>query len=154
MRIVVVSGIPGAGKTTVARALAAGFDRSVHLEGDVIGEHFIVNGLVAPQGPPIDEAEAQLALRRTNMCLLADSYSDGGFMVVIDDVVVSSSVLDSSGGNCGVGRCNWSSSSRRSMLSSAVMEGATSMYSSCGGTSTLSCARRCRGSDCGSTRQT
>jgi chloramphenicol 3-O-phosphotransferase len=94
VRTVLVSGIPGAGKTTVARGLAAGFERSVHLEGDVIGEHFIVNGAVPPQGPPMDEADLQLALRRKNICLLANSYSDAGFMTVVDDVIVSPSVLD------------------------------------------------------------
>lgn len=66
----------------------------MHLEGDVIGEHFIVNGMVPPQGPPREEAEAQLILRRQNICLLANAYAGAGFMTVIDDVVVSPSVLD------------------------------------------------------------
>ena len=89
----VVSGVPGAGKTTVARALASQFPRSAHIEGDAVGEEFIVNGFVPPQGPPGDEAHAQLRLRRRNMCALADSFADEAFLAVLDDVVVSPSVL-------------------------------------------------------------
>jgi predicted kinase len=86
--IIIVSGVPGAGKTTVSRGLAATFPRGVHLEGDLVGHHFIVSGLVAPQGPPQDEAERQLLLRRRNICMLADSFATEGFTVVIDDVVL------------------------------------------------------------------
>lgn len=89
-----MSGVPGAGKTTVARALAGRFPRSAHVEGDLVGEQFIVSGLVPPQGPPADEARAQLALRRRNMCALADSFAAAGFVPVLDDVVVSVSVLE------------------------------------------------------------
>jgi adenylate kinase family enzyme len=31
-----INGIPGAGKTTTARALAARFPRGVHIEGDIL----------------------------------------------------------------------------------------------------------------------
>lgn len=35
-----------------------------------------------------------MRLRRRNICLLADSFADHGFVPVIDDVVVSTSVLE------------------------------------------------------------
>lgn len=86
--ITIVSGIPGAGKTTVSRLLAEEWPRSVHLEGDRIGAEFIVRGLLHPGEEPADESEAQLLLRRRNTALLADSFGSAGFEVVIDDVIL------------------------------------------------------------------
>ena len=42
----------------------------------------------------MEEANRQLELRRRNVCLLADSFADAGFVPVIDDVVASPGVLD------------------------------------------------------------
>jgi predicted kinase len=90
--VFLISGIPGAGKTTVARALAARFPRAAHLEGDRIGE-LVVSGSVLPHEEPVDEASRQLTVRRRAICRLAETYTEAGFVTVIDDVVVSPGVL-------------------------------------------------------------
>lgn len=88
MSVTIVSGLPGAGKTSVARALAGRRDRGVHLDTDDVGERFVVAGLVPPGGDPADEAERQLALRRTNICALAANFAADGFDVFVSDVVL------------------------------------------------------------------
>lgn len=92
MQAFLISGAPGAGKTTVARALAERLPRAAHLEGDQIGE-VVVSGRVLPHEEPHTEASRQLLVRRRNLCLLADSFAEAGFVPVIDDVVVSPGVL-------------------------------------------------------------
>ena len=86
--IILITGIPGAGKTTVARALAARFPRGVHVEGDAL-QNMIVSGRVWPEPPePRGEAAEQLALRFRNGALLARSFFEAGFHVVLDDIVI------------------------------------------------------------------
>src|SRR5213593_1574718 len=85
--IFLVTGIPGAGKTTVARELARRFERGVHVEADVL-QRLIVSGALWPNEEPREEAHRQLALRARNAACLAANYFDAGFTVVIDDVVV------------------------------------------------------------------
>ena len=88
-----ISGIPGAGKTTTGRLLAARFPRSAFIEGDLLQE-WLVNGIVWPGDEPAAESERQMSLNVRNQCLLARSYSEAGFTPVIDYVVVSGRLLD------------------------------------------------------------
>ncbi|RLC58160.1 MAG: phosphotransferase [Chloroflexi bacterium] len=87
--IIVVSGIQGAGKSTVARALAGRFERGVHIEADALQRMIVSGGEWASEaGEPAGEAEKQLRLRLHNACLLARSFVGDGFTAVVDDIII------------------------------------------------------------------
>lgn len=97
--IFIVSGIPGAGKTTVSGLLARRFDRGVHLEADIFQRLIVTGGLWLrdrrfPDKEPEDEAWRQLRLRSKHVAMLADSFLENGFWPVIDDVVVGLRLLE------------------------------------------------------------
>lgn len=52
-RLIILTGVPGSGKTSVARALAAMFPRSAHVEADALRES-IREGRVNPGASPDD----------------------------------------------------------------------------------------------------
>ena len=85
--VILISGVPGAGKTTVARLLARHLPLAAHIEADEI-QNLIVSGGLHPQEKPQDEARRQYRLRTTNVSLLADSFARRGIVPVIDDTVV------------------------------------------------------------------
>ena len=85
--IVLVSGIPASGKSTVADLLARRFARGVHVKGDVY-RRMVVAGRQEMTADPSEEAWRQLRLRYRLGAATAEAYHEAGFSVVLQDVVV------------------------------------------------------------------
>jgi hypothetical protein len=86
-RIIVVSGLPGVGKSTMAKRLAASFDHGAHVEADRLQDLIVsgaAHGDVHGIGP---EAARQIRLRGRHAALLAQSFREAGFTAVIDDII-------------------------------------------------------------------
>lgn len=88
-----VTGMPGAGKSTVTRLVGERLDRAARLGGDDVNA-MIVSGFVWALGEPADEAARQVELLHRNLCALANNFSDAGFTPLIDAMIPSRDKLD------------------------------------------------------------
>ena len=78
-----VTGPPGAGKSTVARILAERFDPSVLVEGDAFFA-FLARGAIPPWLPESNE-QNEIVMRAAASA--AGRYAAGGYMTLYDGVV-------------------------------------------------------------------
>lgn len=82
--VLILTGPPGAGKSTAARNLASvSDDRAVHLHADDFW-HFIGKGAIPPYLP---EAHQQNAVVMEALAQAADAYARGGYFVIVDGIV-------------------------------------------------------------------
>jgi predicted kinase len=84
MPVLILTGPPGAGKTTTAAALVARFPRAVHLESDRFFQ-FIRSDYVEPWRPESSEQN------RVVMRIVAEAaagYAAAGYFTVIDGIVI------------------------------------------------------------------
>jgi predicted kinase len=90
---VIVTGMPGAGKSTVTRLAARMLPRAAKVSGDDVNQ-MILSGGVPFLGEPRDESLRQGELCNRNMCSLAANFVDYGFTVLMDTVVAGRAELD------------------------------------------------------------
>jgi chloramphenicol 3-O-phosphotransferase len=90
--VLILTGPPGAGKTTSAEALAERYDRVAIVPVDALDEFITPTGHVQPWGPP-DAWARQRRLDIKNACSLALNFLDARFAVIIDDTVTSKAEL-------------------------------------------------------------
>jgi predicted kinase len=86
-KIILITGAPGSGKSTIARLLAQHFSKSLHLKVDHLRE-MMVNGIELPGGSWTDEATRQFQWARNTAIYMAQLYASQGVDVAIDDVCV------------------------------------------------------------------
>jgi chloramphenicol 3-O-phosphotransferase len=84
--IFLITGTPGAGKTSAATMLMRRFPFGLHIPVDDLRE-WVVSGLADPVPTWTDETTRQFHLARQAASYTARLYADAGFAVAIDDVV-------------------------------------------------------------------
>jgi broad-specificity NMP kinase len=81
--VVIITGPPGAGKSTVAARFAREHDKGVHLHTDDFWR-YIVAGVIPPYQP---ESHQQNETVMDVIAAAADIYAAGGYLTVVDGIV-------------------------------------------------------------------
>jgi dephospho-CoA kinase len=83
-RILMLTGPPGSGKSTVAQLVAARLDRAVHIESDAFF-HFIESGYIEPWRT---EAHEQNQVVMDIVGEVATGYAKGGYPTIVEGILI------------------------------------------------------------------
>jgi len=83
--VIVLTGAPGSGKSTVAELLASRLDRAAHVPVDFFRK-MIKGGYASPHHWS-DEVDRQYRIARTSAAKTARNLAAGGFIPILDDIV-------------------------------------------------------------------
>lgn len=89
----IISGMPGSGKSTVSPLVAAHHERAAHISGDVLS-YMVVQGRVGFLGEPAAESRRQALLCVRNMCTLANNFAENDIFPVIEHTIADRETLD------------------------------------------------------------
>lgn len=84
MSIIILTGPPGAGKTTISKLFAQQQPKCTLIETDDL-RHMVISPYKAPWDG--EEGKKQLRLGIKNTCLLTKKFSNAGFNVIIADFI-------------------------------------------------------------------
>lgn len=86
INLILITGAPGAGKSSVSRALAKRLPKSTVISGDDIRE-LVIGGFKSPADHWTDEHRMQYYLSFENEAAVAKNFIRNGFKVIIEDVI-------------------------------------------------------------------
>lgn len=92
-RIVLLTGLCGAGKSTLARALAKNRERAVVIPIDDLRD-FVVSGCADPTAEWTDETRLQFRIAHKSAARMAAEYADAGFDVFLDQLTFPEAARD------------------------------------------------------------
>lgn len=93
-RIIFITGMAGAGKSSVARLVARHFQKSLYIQVDELREKMVKGYAVPENGIFTQEVVQQFQMARSTATYMARLYADQGVDVVIDDVCVPSNFVE------------------------------------------------------------
>lgn len=93
-KIIFITGMAGAGKSSVARLVARHFQKSLYIQVDELREKVVKGYAIPENGVFAVEVIQQFQMARSTATYMARLYASQGVDVVIDDVCVPSNFIE------------------------------------------------------------
>lgn len=93
-KIIFITGMAGAGKSTVGHLVAGHFPKSIFIQVDELREKMVMGYAIPEAGVFTEEVMQQFQMARSTATYMARLYASQGVDVVIDDVCVPSNFVE------------------------------------------------------------